>query len=332
MSCIITGIGVVTTLGSNMKEITGLITHGENRPDHPHLQKNGQAELFKAKTDKITDFFPKKLLRRTDHFSKMALLAASLAIEDSGESRKNWSGDETGIIIATGYGSINSTCLFKDSIFASSDKGPSPLLFSRSVHNQAASHLAILLGITGPNLTVSQHYLSFHCAMQTAFLWLTEKRVRRVIVGGVDEYNDVLAYCRKRFLQTDIKKTADPSLQDNTCIPGEGAGFFLLEESDTKKGPVLDMVVIGRKTDKLSADTRKQRKTVCYDCSRPSSVMSEKDTGNRDPRRFYGEFPTAAALDLAYALCSAPGGQDISSIQITGGQNYGIIDIKNSPS
>ena len=333
MSRILTGIGTVTALGSRIKEITGAINHGEKLPGYLPLRENGQAESFKAKTDQLTDFFPKKLLRRTDHFSKMALLAASLAIEDSGENKTTWSGDKTGLIIATGYGGIHSTCRFKDSIFASHDKGPSPLLFSKSVHNQAASHLAILLGITGPNLTISQHYLSFHCAMQTAFLWLAEKRVERVIVGGVDEYDEVLAYCRKRFLQTDMEKSADPALQNNTCIPGEGAGFFLLEESEIKRGPIVDMVLIGRKPVNLPSYTHRQRQIICYDCSRPSS---SKDTatgsGDIDPRRFYGEFPTAAALDLAFALHSTPSGRDISSIQITGEQNYGIINIKNSPS
>jgi hypothetical protein len=165
--------------------------------------------------------------------------------------------------------------------------------------------------------------------MQTAFLWLSEERVRRVIVGGVDEYDDVLAYSRKRFLQINMEKLADPALQDSTGTPGEGAGFFLLEKSGEKKGMVLDRPFIGKQTDKLSAEPRKQKKTVCYDCSRPSSIMNGKDTGIINPRHFYGEFPTAAALDLAFALCSVPSGEDISCIQITGEQRFGIINIKN---
>ncbi len=349
MSCKITGIGVVGAFGTSLKEMVESVTQAESRPELLSWHEKHHMPVFKAKTGGIAEFFPKNLLRRTDHFSKMALLAASLAIQKY-EEREKCSGDDTGIIVATGYGSIASTCRFKDSVFASEDKGPSPLLFSRSVHNQAASHLAILLSITGPNLTVSQHYLSFHSAIQTACLWLAERRVKRVLVGGIDEFDTILAYSRKRFIKNNMGKYADPALQDHNSIPGEGAGFFLLEENKRKKGSTLKMPVIGRVTQKSFERKEKLGKTICYDYSRSEAVMdkpawldpmarkqqsnvdptaatrfSDKQDRQTDPRRFYGEFPTAAALDLAFALATTPTGQSVSCIQITREKCYGVI-------
>ncbi|WP_457576421.1 beta-ketoacyl synthase N-terminal-like domain-containing protein [Desulfomarina sp.] len=327
MSWKISGIGVTGAFGSSLKEMTEAVSRAERKPDLLSWDDKHHMEVFKAKTAEIAKFFPKNLLRRTDHFSKMALLASSLAFEKC-ENREEWSGDDTGIIVATGYGSIGSTCRFKDSVFASNDKGPSPLLFSRSVHNQAASHLAILLGITGPNLTISQHYLSFHSAMQTACLWLMEQKVKRVLVGGIDEFDPVLAYSRKRFIQKKPADCSDPALQDYRSIPGEGAGFFLLEQGGGKKGSILEIPRIDRTSGNNFVFPKNQGTTVCYDCSRTTPSCIKKKSRQADPRRFYGEFPTAAALDLAFAMATTPGGQEISCIQMTGERRYGIIQAR----
>ncbi len=324
MSIKITGIGVVGAFGSSLEEMVQSVARAESRPELLSWHEKHQMEVFKAKTARIAEFFPKNLLRRTDHFSRMALLATSLVLEKKGKKEK-WSGDDTGIIVATGYGSIGSTCRFKDSVFASEDKGPSPLLFSRSVHNQAASHLAILLGITGPNLTVSQHYLSFHSAIQTACLWLAEHKVKRVLVGGVDEFDTVLAYSRKRFINNNLGNCSDPALQDHQSIPGEGASFFLLEQGGSPKGPMLDIPRIGRTTGSNFKLPENRGTTIYYDCSRTSPPIIQEKSRQLDPRSFYGEFPTAAALDLAFALAITPVGQSISCIQMTGEKCYGII-------
>ena len=131
-----------------------------------------------------------------DTISRLAILGACLALRDAGIERPD---ERMGVVLSTGYGPSGTTLAFLDSFIDSGDACSSPTLFSSSVHNAPAANLSTLLGVTGPNLSVSQFEVSASSALLTAILWLEEGRVDRVLVGGVDEYGDVLGYCWKRF-------------------------------------------------------------------------------------------------------------------------------------
>jgi 3-oxoacyl-[acyl-carrier-protein] synthase II len=72
------------------------------------------------------------------------------------------------------------------------DACASPTLFSNSVHNAAAGHISIMLGLDGPCLTVSQFEMSGPSGLLSAIQWLKEERVEQVLLGAVEEYCDVL--------------------------------------------------------------------------------------------------------------------------------------------
>ncbi len=152
---------------------------------------------FLADTDKLDNFVNKKALRRVDHFSKMALLGSFLALEDAGQLE----GDRQrmGMVIATGYGASRTTFAFLDSFINDGDQLSSPIHFSNSVHNAAGANISMLLNITGPALTVSQFEMSVPSALLAAGTWLEEGRVDSVLLGGVDEYSEILGYCYNRF-------------------------------------------------------------------------------------------------------------------------------------
>ena len=135
-----------------------------------------------------------------------------------------------GVALSTGYGPSGTTLAFLDSFIDSGDPCSSPTLFSSSVHNAPAANLSTLLGVTGPNLSVSQFEVSASSALLTATLWLEEGRVDRVLVGGVDEYGDVLGYCWKRFFGApDTTPCLPLDTRRQTARPGEGCAFLLLE-------------------------------------------------------------------------------------------------------
>lgn len=294
-------------------------------------EKSIEIECFKADHQPLVNFLPKNRLRRTDHFSQLSLLATFLALKNCNLTPDDIAGDETGIIIATGYGATGSTCSFKDSIFESGDIGPSPIMFTKSVHNQASSHLAIQLGITGPNLTISQHYLSFHAALQTACIWLEENRVKRIIVGGVDEFGDILGYSRHRFLHVQCQENDCPALQNKNNIPGEGAGFFIVEKRAHRGAPTIELPIIGKRDKNDLYQHFAADRTIYYDntnVTTPAESCSKNNLSqSENPRRLYGEFPTAPAIDFGYAIATATKGQSISCTQITSENHFGTIKI-----
>jgi len=176
-----------------------------------------------ADTSRLCDYLPKRSLRRIDHFSRMALLAAGKAIKDTDPLL--FSKDSTGVIMATGFGALETTFSFLDSYIEKGDKLASPTHFSNSVHNAAAAHVSICYGITGPNLTISQFDMSFFSALITAMAWLGTEKVEAVLLGTSDAFCDVLGYCIDKF--SSIKGNQGYSF-------GEGAVFFLLTQKEKK--------------------------------------------------------------------------------------------------
>ena len=174
-------------------------------------------------TSRLCGYLPKRSLRRIDHFSRMALLAAGKAIKDTDPLL--FSKESTGVIIATGFGALETTFSFLDSYIEKGDKLASPTHFSNSVHNAAAAHVSICYGITGPNLTISQFDMSFFSALITGVAWLGTEKVDAVLLGTSDAFCDVLGYCIDKF--SSIKGNQGYSF-------GEGAAFFLLTQKEEK--------------------------------------------------------------------------------------------------
>ncbi len=176
-------------------------------------------------------------IRRSDKFSKMSVLAASDAIANSGiESFGDVEGSRTGVVVATAFGPHVTTFKFLDDIIDYGDGSVSPTTFSNSVHNAAASYIAETLNIQGPTLTVTQFLHSFQNALQLAQLWLKEDRCDNVLVGAVDQYGEVLRYIYDRKLTIATDGQLKPfNIKPTYAVPGEGAVFFLVSNTDSEK-------------------------------------------------------------------------------------------------
>ncbi len=248
MKAALTGIGVVGGFGAGIRTLENvLLSRGPTVESLavPDTQPLGGQFLVPVDTRQIQNRFPSRALRRIDHFSRMALLAAALALEDAGNPEVN---DRMGVIVATGYGATRTTFAFLDSVLENGDVCASPTLFSGSVHNAAAAQISMLMGICGPNLTVSRFDLSIPEALLIALIWLAEGRVTSVLVGGVDEWCPVLGHCHHRFFgKNDLSpmRPLDPDQQ--SAVVAEGAAFFfLLPEEDRADGyGVIESVTTG---------------------------------------------------------------------------------------
>ena len=197
-----------------------------------HHQLNQPPPL--VDTSPLCEFLPKRSLRRIDHFSRMALLSAGKAIKDTNPSL--FSKEHTGVILATGFGALQTTFSFLDSYIEKGDRLASPTHFSNSVHNAAAAHVSIGYGITGPNISISQFDMSFFSALVTAWAWFNTEKVETVLLGTSDAFCEVLGYCIDKF--SSKKNCSGYSF-------GEGAAFFLLtkKEDQSKYGYFEDISI-----------------------------------------------------------------------------------------
>ena len=188
MRIAIQGIGVAGGFGCGAVPLRRALLSGESKPQNILLEAeshNHEFPVYLCDTSRLADFVNKRALRRVDHFSRMAVLASVLALEDAGmlqEDHQNFA-----VVVASGYGATRTTFSFLDSAIDDGDACASPTLFSNSVHNAAAAHISILLKANGPNVTVSQFEMSVPSALLAASQLLQRKDADGVIFGAVDE-------------------------------------------------------------------------------------------------------------------------------------------------
>ena len=311
MGIFINGIGAAGGFGYGIDALIQCIETGSRLP--PVLSQEAASfdyyPSYVADTSCLNEFVSRKVLRRIDRFSQLALTGACLALKDAGlDSLK---GKKTGLVICSGYGSVKTTFSFLDSLIDYGDSCASPTLFSNSVHNSAAGHISIILGIDGSCLTVSQFEMSVHSALISATMWLKEERADRILFGAVDETCDVLKYSYKRFFDDNKDLTMTPLASDRqSAIPGEGAVFFLLskEKTSDKYNIAIDSVSVNSifnndmsfSEDSLfivNADGHKNC-DMHYTDLLPEGALVSCYTP------FYGSLPIGPAFDMAIAAIS----------------------------
>ncbi len=243
----ISGIGLVGGFGSGRQAALEALSQG-GRPNGEMTvgSESGMHCLpaYQADVALVRQYSPKGPLRRMNRFGKMAVLAASLALEDAGWKMPLKRRD-VALVIASGYGASKSTFDFLDTMIDDEGRCPSPTLFANSVHSSAAAHLSIVMQIGGPSLTVSQFEMSPLSALFTAHQWLSQGRVEAVLFGAVDEICPILGYSYDRLFAPPISNRIEPFVWDRqTAIMGEGAVFMLLtrDKGDVKHyGSVEDL-------------------------------------------------------------------------------------------
>jgi len=245
----IQGIGCIGGFGCGNESFVAALKDGYSQTTpiestHPTGQRYLPALL--ANTDRLTDFVPRRSLRRIDHFSRMALLGGYLALEDAGLAVEDCG--RIGVIVASGYGAATTTFNFLESIIDDGDSCASPTNFSNSVHNVAAAYLSMQLQALGPNLTISQFDMSISAALYNAACWLEQGRVDTVLVGGVDEHSSLLNYCYQRYFTDSVvaERIAPFNFEQQSAVVAEGAAFLVLSRQPQQaKYGVIDSLVAG---------------------------------------------------------------------------------------
>ncbi|MCC6544382.1 MAG: beta-ketoacyl synthase chain length factor [Nitrospirae bacterium] len=306
MSTRVLGIGTVSALGCGIETVkSGL--EGKVSPaieEHTIETADGEASLkvYTAAVRGLDRFVSRPAMRRMDRFIQMALLSSYLAIEDSGIILDDRT--RVGIIFGSGYGPLQTTFSFLDSLIDFGDKCASPTLFANSVHNSLASHVSILLKLQGPCLTVTCFEQTTFSVMSTAINWLRDGTADYVLAGVGDEYCDVRGYATLMSGSRGSSAIRPLSFDECTYMPGEGFAAFLLgKESGDRAYCSLSRCETGRR--ELSCD----HETLFL------AANGDRDTGRfykplADNRRvqayspLYGGMPAGNGFDIAIAALS----------------------------
>jgi len=237
---VITGIGLVTPLGVGAQKNWEALLRGESgigpvtRFDISRFATRFAGEI---KGFDPLPFIEKKEVRKMDLFIQYAIVAAQLAVEDSGIAPAALEGDRTGVCVGSGIGGIGS---IEETHKVLLEKGPdrvSPFFLIQTIINEAAGQISIKFRAKGPNTaTVTACSTGTH-AIGDSFRMIARGEADIMFAGGAEAPITPLGmagFCALKALSERNDEPAKASrpfdARRDGFVIGEGAGIVLLED------------------------------------------------------------------------------------------------------
>jgi 3-oxoacyl-[acyl-carrier-protein] synthase II len=239
---VITGMGVVTPVGNDLKTFWENLKTGVSGIDRISAFDTTQYDCKIA--GEIRDFNPTpffknpKDIRRTDRYTQLAMAAAKMAIADAAvEPDKIADLNRFGVVIGSGIGGLKT---LEDQHAILLSKGPgrvSPFMIPMMISNMASGLVSMEFGMSGPNFaTVSACATACH-AVGEAWRMIRFDEADAFIAGGSEATVIPLGiggFAAMKALSTrndEPKRASRPFDKDRDgFVMGEGAGVVVLEE------------------------------------------------------------------------------------------------------
>lgn len=243
---VVTGMSVVTALGSNVPEFWEKLCAGKSgisrleRFDCSDFKVNFGGEV---KDFRPEDHFDGKEAKRLDRFSQFALAGAQKAVKQSGINFADEPDPyRCGVIIGSGIGGLNEIEEQHAKLF---DRGPSrvsPFMIPKLMVNAASGNISVNWGLKGPSSAVATACASANNAIGDSFRLIQHGVADVMITGGSEAAITPMGlsgFARMGALSTrlDSPETASrPFDKDRDgFVLAEGAGVVVLEEYEHAK-------------------------------------------------------------------------------------------------
>ena len=252
---VVTGVGCISPLGNTFPDTWKAAVAGTSGIAPITLF---DATALKTRfAGEVKGFDPVEALgrrdaRRTDRYTQMAVVAVKEAVADAGLTIDDTNRERIGVVLGSGIGGAST--LVSEAV-KYSERGPrwvSPFLVPMMLPDAAPGHIAILLGVRGPNMTVVTA-----CASGTNAIGEAAEMIRRgaadVILAGGSEAGIVdVAVAGFSVMDALSQRNDDPRRASRPFdrnrdgfVIGEGAAFLVLESEPfalARRAPILAVV------------------------------------------------------------------------------------------
>jgi len=263
---VVTGTGLVTPLGTGTEKTwrnlcdektwrnlcdgksgVGLIT----RFDTTDYAVKIAAEV---KDFNPEDFIEPKLARHLDAFVQYAVVAAGMALEESGLTIDDTNATRVGVFTGNGIGGLSTIEKYHNVVLERGPRKITPFFIPMVISNMSAGQISIVYGAKGPNLSLTTACAAGTHAVGEAFRSLARGDCDMAITGGsestvcslaVGGFNAMKALSRNN---ESPEKASRPFDKDrNGFIISEGGGMLVLEELEhaQNRGAHIIAEVIG---------------------------------------------------------------------------------------
>jgi 3-oxoacyl-[acyl-carrier-protein] synthase II len=242
---VVTGIGLVTPLGTGTKQSWEAAIAGKSgvgpitRFDAKELPSRiaGEVKNFDA-----SQFMDKKEARRNDRFIQFGLAATELALKDAGLPTDKPLGERTGVIVGSGMGGL---ATLEETHLTAVQKGHrrvSPFFIPSIIVNLVGGQISIRYGAAGVNYAPVSACATGNHALGESLRHLQHGDVDMMISGGAEATITLLGisgFTSARALseRNDAPEKASRPFDKGRdgFVPGEGAGILILEELEHAK-------------------------------------------------------------------------------------------------
>ncbi|MBI4682499.1 MAG: beta-ketoacyl-[acyl-carrier-protein] synthase family protein [Nitrospirae bacterium] len=236
---VVTGLGVIAPNGIGKEEFWSSLKEGRSgiKP-----VKRFDTSGFKCKlAGEIQDFKPEEFLeskglRDLERTSRLLCSAAKMAIEDADLDINEKNTDDIGVCTGTTLSSLWNVAEFNKGAIQDGPRFTDAALFPGMVMNAASSQVSIRYNIQGFNTTISTGYSSSIDALKYAIDFINLRRIKAVLVGGVESLSLVnySGFYRLGFF-AGIKgeELSCPfDKRRNGILLGEGASVVVIEDEE----------------------------------------------------------------------------------------------------
>jgi 3-oxoacyl-[acyl-carrier-protein] synthase II len=253
---VVTGGGVVSSLGSETEEIFRKLKEGKNcvrRMDAWDRYPQMNTRLA-APVDFIMPDYPRKKIRGMGRVSRLALTAADNAVRCAGlENSGEFGGGRFGIAFGSSMSSVESMLDIYGMLIHNEMKNINATTYIKAMPQTCAANIEVFYGLTGRLITTNTACTSGSIAIGYAYETIRNGIQDIMIAGGADELSAVDAAIFDTLFAASTRNDSPektPAAYDKSrdgLVVGEGAGALILEEYEhaLKRGAVIHAEIIG---------------------------------------------------------------------------------------
>jgi 3-oxoacyl-[acyl-carrier-protein] synthase II len=242
---VVTGMGMVTPLGSNVKDTWDNVLEGKSGVSDIDVFDASQfSTRFAAqvKDFDVAQYMTAKEARKMDLFIQYGMAASIQALEDAALLSDDLDYNRVGCAIGSGIGGIPMIEKNVELLNKSGPKRISPFFVPGAIINMISGHVAIKFGFKGPNISIVTACTTGTHNIGMAGRMITYGDADVMIAGGAEMAITPLGiggFGAARALSTrndDPKTASRPWDKDRDgFVMGDGAGILVLEEYEHAK-------------------------------------------------------------------------------------------------
>jgi 3-oxoacyl-[acyl-carrier-protein] synthase-1 len=236
---VITGLGIVSSIGNNAKEVTESLRNGTSgiRFSEQFEQMGMRSHVWGNPQIDLKEHIDRKVLRFMGDAASYAYLSMQQAIEDAGLTEEQYSNERVGIIAGSGGASSDNQVQSADILRSKGVRRVGPYMVTRCMGSTVSACLATPFKIKGVNYSISSACAtSAHC-IGNAWEMIQLGKQDMVFAGGGEELHWALSSQFDAMGALSTKYNDNPAVASRTYdanrdgfVSAGGGGMVVVEE------------------------------------------------------------------------------------------------------